>query len=154
MSQNLHKNSAEKSADASVAMHCFHCGEPCNTATFAALGKLFCCQGCLTVFELLTENGLGNFYRLSETAGVKIKGAVNQAHFAYLDDSKVRERIVNFSNDRITHVTFRTPAMHCVACVWLLENLFRLKPGIGQSQVNFPRKEVAISFDPGKIQLS
>ena len=55
----------------------------------------------------------------------------------------MRERLVDFANERMTRVTFRIPAIHCIACVWLLENLFRLKPGIGQSQVNFPRKEVA-----------
>jgi hypothetical protein len=38
--------------------------------------------------------------------------------------------------------------------VWLLENLFQLKPGIGQTQVNFPRKEVALSFDSTQVKLS
>jgi Cu+-exporting ATPase len=38
--------------------------------------------------------------------------------------------------------------------VWLLENLFRLHPGIGHSQVNFPRREVAIRFATEKIALS
>jgi Cu+-exporting ATPase len=46
------------------------------------------------------------------------------------------------------------PAIHCVACVWLLENLFRLKPGIGQSRVNFARQEAIISFDPQQVELS
>ena len=46
------------------------------------------------------------------------------------------------------------PAIHCVACVWLLENLHRLNPGVGGSQVTFPRKEVAISFNPAQVKLS
>jgi Cu+-exporting ATPase len=44
--------------------------------------------------------------------------------------------------------------MHCIACVWLLENLFRLKPGIGYSRVNFPRKEVFITFENSRVKLS
>ena len=54
----------------------------------------------------------------------------------------------------MSRVTFQIPAIHCVACVWLLENLFRLHPGVGRSQVNFPRREAAITFAPEKIALS
>ena len=38
--------------------------------------------------------------------------------------------------------------------MWLLENLFQLKAGLGQSQVNFPRNEVSITFENAKVQLS
>ncbi len=31
-------------------------------------GKNFCCHGCLTVFELLAENGLDGFYEFGEAA--------------------------------------------------------------------------------------
>lgn len=74
--------------------------------------------------------------------------------FVFLDAPEVRQRLVDFSDASLTRVTFHLPAIHCIACVWLLENLFRLKPGIGQSQVNFPRKEAAIAFDPNRVKLS
>ncbi len=44
--------------------------------------------------------------------------------------------------------------MHCLACVWLLENLFRLHRGIGETRVNFLRKEVFITFENEYIKLS
>ena len=66
----------------------------------------------------------------------------------------MRDKLVDFADARITRVTFRVPAMHCIACVWLLENLFQLKAGIGQSQVNFPRQEVAITFENANVRLS
>jgi len=132
---------------------CFHCGTPCRAEAFAHEEKSFCCQGCLTVFELLTDNGLSNFYELADTAGVRVK-ATREDQFKYLDEPVVRERLVNFQDQRITRVTFHVPAIHCIACVWLLENLFRLKPGIGESQVNFPRKEVAITFESARVKLS
>src|SRR5262249_40220696 len=46
------------------------------------------------------------------------------------------------------------PAIHCVACVWLLENLFRLHPGLANSRVNFGRRDLAVRFLPDKIKLS
>jgi len=45
---------------------CFHCGEICRDASLARGEKLFCCHGYLTVHDLLAENGLGQFYDLSE----------------------------------------------------------------------------------------
>jgi Cu+-exporting ATPase len=36
----------------------------------------------------------------------------------------------------------------------LLENLFHLKPGIGESNVNFPRKKISVSFENEKVTLS
>lgn len=133
---------------------CFHCGTLCRTAVFTREEKSFCCQGCLTVFELLTENGLTDFYTLSEAAGVRVNATAKADQFKFLDEPVVRERLVDFSDARLTRVTFHLPAIHCVACVWLLENLFRLRPGLGQSQVNFPRKEIALAFDPAQVKLS
>jgi Cu+-exporting ATPase len=133
---------------------CFHCGTLCRGATFALEDKAFCCQGCRTVFEILAANGLTDFYKLSENAGVRISATAKNEQFQFLDEPAVRERLVDFSDASLTRVTFHLPAIHCIACVWLLENLFQLQSGIGQTQVNFPRKEAAISFDPARVKLS
>jgi Cu+-exporting ATPase len=133
---------------------CFHCGTLCRDHSFRREEKRFCCHGCLTVFELLTENGLADFYSLSPAAGVRVDASPKTGQFKYLDEPAVRERLVDYSDEKLTRVTFHIPAIHCVACVWLLENLFQLHPGIGQSQVNFPRKEAAIAFRTGEIKLS
>src|SRR5436853_3044962 len=143
----------DREAQPRAAVKCFHCGTPCRAGAFAHDNKSFCCHGCLTVFELLTENGLSNFYELADTAGVRVK-ATRGDQFKYLDDPIVRERLVNFQDQCSTRITFHIPAIHCIACVWLLENLFQLKPGIGESQVNFPRKEVAITFENARVKLS
>ncbi len=108
----------------------------------------------MTVFQLLTENGLEDFYSMSDAAGVRITGPVGNGRFAYLDDAAVRAKLVDYSDDKITKVTFRAPSMHCIACVWLLENLFRLKSGIAESRVRFLQKEVAMTFDTARVKLS
>lgn len=133
---------------------CSHCGTLCRDERFRRNEKIFCCAGCRTVFELLTENGLGEFYQLNAVAGVRVTAAAGADHFRFLDEPAVRERLVDFADEKWTRVTFQIPAIHCIACVWLLENLFRLRPGIGQSQVNFVRKEVAIAFHSAEVRLS
>jgi Cu+-exporting ATPase len=133
---------------------CFHCGAPCREAALRSGDKAFCCRGCLTVFELLRENGLTDFYTFGPAAGVRVQSTTREEEFKYVDEPPVRERLVDYADDRVTRVTFRVPAVHCTGCVWLLENLYRLKSGIGKSRVNFPRKEVSITFENGRVALS
>ncbi len=133
---------------------CHHCGTSCPDDRFASGEKLFCCHGCKTVYELLIENGLGHFYDLGDRAGIRVRPVGDTDRFQFLDDPMVRDRLLDFTDGRIAKVTFQIPAMHCIACVWLLENLFQLRAGIGRSVVNFPRRECAITFEPAKIKLS
>jgi Cu+-exporting ATPase len=133
---------------------CFHCGTPLRGSVFTSRDKSFCCGGCQAVFELITENGLGDFYRFGNAAGVRTGSVPKVEEFGYLDDPELRERLVDFADGRTTRASFRAPSMHCIACVWLLENLFRLNPGIGYCRVNFPRKEVSITFETRKVRLS
>jgi P-type Cu+ transporter len=144
----------DASAPAEVEATCFHCGLPCADTRFAEGTKRFCCQGCLIVHELLNESGLGQFYELSQHPGVRIGRTSPLAKWAYLDEPTVQQRLLDFTDGKIGRVTFHVPAIHCVACVWLLENLFRLRQGIGKSQVNFPRREVSIQFAIEQISLS
>ena len=133
---------------------CFHCGEPCRSDSFALAGRPFCCFGCQTVFTLLRENGLEQFYQLQAAPGVRIRAASAAAKWAFLDDPAVREKLLDYADNSRAKVTLHLPAIHCIACVWLLENLFKLHPGIGHSQVNFSRREAAITFSPDKIKFS
>src|SRR5436189_1950695 len=106
---------------------CFHCGTPCRDRQFQRDEKVFCCHGCLTVFELLTDNGLDDFYELGPN-GVRVNAPAAVDQFKFLDQPAVRDRLADFSDDKLTRITLHLPAIHCVACVWLLENLFQLRP--------------------------
>ncbi len=136
-----------------TALLCAHCATTCPEDRSVLGGKSFCCAGCQTVYELLEESGLTRFYELSAEAGRRVESAAASDHYQFLDTPSVRERLVDYSDPQTTRVTFELPAIHCVACVWLLENLFRLKPGIGSVSVHFPRKQVAVSFDPAQVRL-
>ena len=132
---------------------CFHCGEPCPDGAFALDDRNFCCLGCQTVFSLLHENGLGRYYSLESTPGTRVKAA-GVLKWAFLDDPVVGEQLFDFADGTQARVTLHLPAIHCVACVWLLENLFKLHPGVGRVVVNFARREAAITFDRHRIKFS
>jgi len=144
---------ADEKVTSAVVHACVHCGLDCPPNPPRLDDHYFCCAGCRTVYQILSENGMARFYSIEATPGVKPPEAVSTV-YAALDQPDVRRRVVDFSNGRITRVTFRIPAMHCAACVWLLENLYRIVPGVGRSEVNFPRKEVAIFLEDTGVKLS
>ncbi|MGB1318923.1 MAG: heavy metal translocating P-type ATPase, partial [Flavobacteriales bacterium] len=61
--------------------------------------------------------------------------------------------LLDFSDGKLGRISFELPAIHCSACVYLLERLERLNPGVKQSEVNFPKKTANILFDQSVISL-
>ena len=151
-----HAATASVNVIAPVSASCFHCGDPCPDDSFIQAEKVFCCRGCVVVHDLLAESGLGQFYELSRHPGVRVRRPADDApeRWAYLDDPALQQRLLDFTDGKVSRITLRIPAIHCVACVWLLENLFRLHPGFGESRVNFPQREVSILFSPEQLPLS
>lgn len=105
------------------------------------------------MYLLLNENNLCVYYNFDESPGIKVKGKFVSGRFAYLDDELTINKLVQFSSATQTNVTFSLPQMHCSSCIFLLENLHRINPGIIKSQTNFQRKEVFIVFDPQQVSL-
>lgn len=133
-------------------LKCFHCSQPCNEILY--FNELpFCCAGCKSVFEILNENNLCDYYGMNKNAGVS-PANFHEGAFDYLDDLQVRKKIVSFDGDDLTKVTFHIPAIHCASCIWLLENLQKLVPGIFHAEVHFSRKSVTIDFNPSLVKLS
>jgi P-type Cu+ transporter len=131
---------------------CYHCGEVCDEPVIFE-EKRFCCNGCKLVYALLNENGLCSYYDLDSSPGLKIKGKFRSERFAYLDDETIIKKMARFRSDKQFNVTFSLPQVHCSSCVYLLENLHRIQPGVISSTVNFQRKEIFIVFDPAQTTL-
>ncbi len=126
---------------------CYHCGDTCPNSRIRIGEKIFCCNGCKMVYELLESNEMCDYYQYSETPGTTPVEAGLKTKFKYLEDEEMRRKLVNFSDGNTASVTFYVPSMHCSSCVWLLENLVRLNPLIHSSRVNYLKKEVQITFE-------
>ena len=132
---------------------CFHCGEDCREKKLVYENHLFCCDGCLMVYALLNEKGLCDYYALNQKPGISRRFSVRQDKFSFLDDEKLAISLLTFKDERETRVILHLPQIHCSSCLYLLENLYKLDEAISFSKVNFPRKEITISFDHHKISL-
>ncbi len=132
---------------------CYHCGEDCHEEVLHAHDKDFCCSGCQMVYEILNQNGMCDYYTISNNPGTSRRTKVREDKFAFLDDGKIADSLIHFKNDSQSHISFYVPQIHCSSCLWLLENLHRLEPGVLSSKVNFIKKEVDIVFDHQAFSL-
>ena len=131
---------------------CYHCGDICKDESIAIDDKYFCCSGCKTVYEILNQGELCTYYNFQENPGISPKNFESKK-FDYLDDVITINKLLDFSDDKISKITFFIPQMHCSSCIWLLENLFKLNPAITSSTVNFVRKELNVKYLHEKISL-
>jgi Cu+-exporting ATPase len=134
------------------AIKCFHCGENCKDESLRIDDKPFCCIGCKTVYEILNQKQLCGYYSMESAPGISPKH-IPVRKFDYLNDPETIQKLTDFRNDKISSVTFYIPQMHCSSCIWLLENLYKLDPGISQSNVNFLKKELSVKYFHSKISL-
>jgi len=136
-----------------VSENCFHCGQDIEKERILFDERIFCCNGCKSVYEILNTNNLANFYELNKRAGIR-PGDANSTQFDYLDTPEIFEKVTDFSEGSTSLVTFKIPVIHCSSCIWLLESLHTLNKNIKYSQVNFTRKTLQISFNHNDLKLS
>ncbi|MEI6576167.1 MAG: heavy metal translocating P-type ATPase metal-binding domain-containing protein [Bacteroidota bacterium] len=132
---------------------CYHCGEDCNPQPILFDEKNFCCSGCTTVYEILSQSPSCEYYNLQDHPGIKVKESELGKRYAFLELDDIRKKLLEFSDGGISKVRLFIPAIHCSSCIWLLENLHRFEKGIIQSTVNFTRKEITITFREEEISL-
>ena len=131
---------------------CYHCGLDCPSDDIKINGKYFCCNGCKTVYEMLDANDLCDYYTIEETPGIS-KINETKRNFDFLDDADLKQKLIDFTDSKITTITFDIPQMHCSSCVWILENLYKFNEGIVFSEVDFLKKTLAVKYIEDKTSL-
>lgn len=135
-----------------VKLTCCHCGEPCSNNDINMGEEVFCCVGCKSVYSILHQHNLTDYYCLNEKPGNTMVH-VNKSKFNFLDDESIHQKLISFKNAEQTRVEFFLPQIHCSSCLWLLEHLHKLHEGIMSAEVNFNEKKVKVAFRQQAISL-
>lgn len=130
---------------------CFHCGD-IVLSEIKQGEKSFCCEGCLTVHNFLSESGMGHYYEMGRGSGNKVIQKDNE-EFAFLDNPQIADLLIDFKNDELLRLNLQLPSIHCSSCIWLLEHLNLLHPGILFGRVDFLKKELTVRINPAKISV-
>lgn len=130
---------------------CYHCGDPVEDSAYILEDHRFCCLGCQTVYQILNDNNMASYYKYNTHPGKSQKG--QKEDLSYLDEPNIIAKLVDYQDNEQAIITFYVPAIHCSSCIWLLEHLYKLNPGVKTSQVDFMKKQASISFKKDEISL-
>lgn len=122
---------------------CTHCGEKIVVPSLLKTDEkelMFCCHGCKTVYEILHEKGLEQYYQLRDNAGDGLSGPViiSNDKYLYLDNEEFSNKYSKIIGETRV-VKFYLEGIHCVACLWLLEKLPEFVPGVLTSELNMSK---------------
>ena len=133
---------------------CLHCGNPLGRFWRQTDGP-FCCRGCANVYRLIHEGNLERYYELTPDNSAPAAN-LRPESFAWLD-RLLAEHEAEHEAERETaaagstgpwHLNLDIQGVHCAACVWLIEELFRQQPGGIQLRINPTLGKVELSWDP------
>jgi len=130
---------------------CFHCGLDAEITPITYDDKLFCCNGCKTVYEIFSLNNLSCYYDFQNAPGATPKEI--EGKYDFLDNDEICNKLLEFNDTKTQIISLYIPHIHCSSCIWILENLNKLLPSVGQSTVNFGKKTVRVTFDSRSLTL-
>ena len=125
---------------------CFHCDDLCKQDHTKYDEKDFCCPGCKAVYKLFQENDLEDFYAQRNTD-------IILTQYDFLDNSEIGDHLISYSSEHHNQILLNLPDVHCSSCIYLVENLHKLDPGIIKISLNFLRKEANVHYDPTLLSL-
>ena len=132
--------------------NCFHCGIEFNKSEEILYDdKKFCCNGCKTVYEIFSQHDLTCYYDFQSAPGATPQDI--QGKYDFLNNEEIVTKLLEFEENGTHIVSLFIPHIHCSSCIWILENLQKLQPGVSTSLVNFGEKKVRITYNPALTSL-
>ncbi len=137
---------------------CDHCGLSVPRGLMrSGESQQFCCQGCRTAYRLIHESGLADFYSMVNS-NPESQTLVDQPEvddrFAQFDEPSFVSRFVVISESGMARTRFVLDGIHCAACVWLIEKLPLVVPGVYSASVNWARQTVEVVWNTKQVSLS
>jgi Cu2+-exporting ATPase len=121
---------------------CLHCGN--GLGRFWKVGDgPFCCRGCRGVWEMINEADLCRFYDLAQD-NLAPAPVLRPDTFAWLD-RVYAERPEGATGQLALDLDIQ--GVHCAACVWLIEELFKRQPGGILLRINPTLGKVELVWD-------
>lgn len=139
---------------------CTHCGLPVPRGLFdPASQHQFCCGGCQTAYELIHSCGLDAYYSFVEPDPAKNslqnrESGTTGHQFGEFDLPSFMDKFGKSISEDVNEITLLLDGIHCAACVWLIEKLPQIAPGIIDVKISWARQTVQVRWRPNEVQLS
>jgi len=134
---------------------CAHCGEPVPRGLVdPAAERQFCCGGCRAIWQSLQACGLGEYYAILGREQAHAPRPSAARSLVHLDGEEFLGRHARAAGPDRLAIEMRLDGLRCGACLWLLEALPRLEPGLASLRVNLARGTARIEWSPSITRLS
>ena len=134
---------------------CTHCDEeiiiPIYNTEDKEHSKPFCCQGCLTVFNVIHQKGLNDYYDIKNNSSIYKRRApveLKSEKFAYLDNQDFLKEYSYKNDEKLFTMEFYLEGIHCLACLWLVEKLPEFLSDVKYSRLDMGRSVATITINP------
>ncbi len=140
-----------------MSEQCYHCGQAVNnsnriTAEVEAQERDFCCVGCASVCQTIYGSGMGSFY--SQQSGTILPAAELEYPLEFYDSEAFQNPFLETSEPGTKTITLIAEAIHCAACVWLIERTLSEIPGVVWARVNLTDKRIRLNWRDEEVALS
>ncbi|AJC85987.1 heavy metal translocating P-type ATPase [Campylobacter sp. RM16704] len=106
----------------------------------------FCCKGCESVYEILQENNLEEFY---EKLGNQTLTPATIKHI-----HKNYEKYIQKTKEGFSEIFLLIEEIHCAACIWLNEKILIKSDGIIEVDINSISHKARVVFDDSIISIA
>lgn len=128
----------------STHVPCFHCSLETSNPIFENSDtenkRPFCCNGCKTVYHIIKEGDLEKYYQLKQDAQIKDPSPVisSKENYKHFDDENFKQEYVTVDpTDGTMEISLFLEGVHCIACLWLIENTPQILGSIHSAQLDF-----------------
>ncbi len=117
-------------------------------------GQQFCCAGCRTVAEAIQASGLSWYYQLLDQEETAQPARTTGRDYAEMDDASFAEAHVRTGSRGELETVFYVEGVHCAACVWLVEKLPQVVPGVREARLDYGRRLATVRWQDGVVGLA
>lgn len=115
----------------------------------------FCCHGCRAAYEIINACALGRYYELRDaSAGEARSSKGTGSRYAEFDDPTFHTLYVREAGEGLRTIELFLEGVHCAACVWLVERLPKVMPGVVEARLEMRRSMVRVTWDPTRVRVS
>lgn len=137
-----------------AAAACAHCGLPVPCVDSDA-EQQFCCAGCASVFRILKACSLDDYYRYRDYSGAEARAARTSGRgYAELDAPEFARLYCKQLGDGRLGTELFLENVHCAACVWLVEKVATVLPGVTEARLDLSRGILRVAWDPAIVRGS
>lgn len=139
--------------DAATDIACVHCGLSVPPGFLDGdSDDQFCCTGCRAAFTILHDHGLGRYYRFADRREAPVRSTGRG--YEEFDHPAFAERYVTHTEGGMARMELYLESVHCASCVWLVERMPIVLPGVTRAELDIRRSLAVVEWDDRAVSLS